>query len=189
MKTHFPVIFTSLFISAILFTSCNSGDSIKQANAANTHSPDMVPSGKVNSDDAKFATEAASGGMMEVEMGKLCIDHTKNTEVENFGAMMVEDHTIANNDLMNIAAGKNLVLPAIMSDKDQKMVDNMRNKSGSDFDKSYINMMINDHVEDIANFKKEASGGKDADISSFATRILPTLQKHLDAAKAAQKVI
>ena len=90
---------------------------------------------------------------------------------------------------MNIAAGKNLVLPAIMSDKDQKMVDNMRNKSGSDFDKSYINMMINDHVEDIANFKKEASGGKDADISSFATRTLPTLQKHLDAAKAAQKVI
>jgi putative membrane protein len=50
-------------------------------------------------------------------------------------------------------------------------------------------MMINDHVEDIANFKKEASGGKDADISSFATRTLPTLQKHLDAAKAAQKVI
>ncbi len=189
MKTHFTVSFTSLFISAVLFTSCNSSDSIKQANAANTQSPDMVPSEKVNSDDAKFATAAASGGMMEVAMGKLCADHTKNTEVKNFGAMMVEDHTNANNELMNIAAGKNLTLPVAMSDKDQKMVDDMRNKSGSDFDKSYINMMVNDHVEDIADFKKEASEGKDADISSFATRTLPTLQKHLDAAKAAQKVI
>jgi hypothetical protein len=41
----------------------------------------------------------------------------------------------------------------------------------------------------INAFKKESTSGKDPDISSFAARTLPMLQKHLDAAKAAQKVI
>ena len=59
----------------------------------------------------------------------------------------------------------------------------------TDFDKAYINMMVSDHEEDMNAFKKESTGGKDADISSFAARTLPMLQKHLDAAKAAQKVI
>ena len=189
MKTRYIFFFGTLFFSAILFTACNSNDAVKQADAANKQSPETVTVDKINADDAQFATTAASGSMMEVEMGKLCVQQTKNSEVKKLGAMMVEDQTNLNNELKAIAANRNLTLPVLMSDKDQKMVDNMRNKSGNDFDKSYVNMMVNDHEEDITGFKKEASSGKDSDISSFATRALPTLQKHLDAAKATLKVI
>ena len=189
MKTQHIYSFGTLCISAILFTACNSADTVQQANAANKQSPETITVEKINADDAEFATTAASGGMMEVAMGKLCAQQTKNSEVKKLGAMMAEDHTNLNKELKVIAANKNLILPVLMSDKDQKMVDNMRNKSGSDFDKSYVKMMINDHEQDIAGFKKEASSGKDADISSFASRALPTLQKHQDAAKATLKVI
>jgi putative membrane protein len=189
MKTQFPITFSFLFVSAIALTSCNSNDGVKQANAANEQSPTMVPSGKVDNDDAQFATAAANGGMMEIELGKLCALQTKNSAVQSFGAMMVEDHTNANNDLTTIAGNRNLVLPVVMSNKDQKMVDDMSKKTGSDFDKAYINMMVSDHEEDINNFKKESTGGKDNDIVSFATTTLPMLQKHLEAAKATLKVI
>ena len=50
-------------------------------------------------------------------------------------------------------------------------------------------MIADDHNADIAMFKKEADQGSDTDIKSFASNILPVLQKHLDAAKAAQKVV
>ena len=189
MKMYFTVIFTSLFISAILFTSCNSNDSVKQADATTVQSLDSAIATKVNGDDAQFAAAAASGGMMEVEMGKLCADHSKNTEVKKFGVMMVEDHTKADNELTAIAANKNLMLPVVMNDKDQKMYDDMKHKTGSDFDKTYINMMVMGHEEVLKAFQKEANEGKDADISSFATRTIQTIQKHLDAAKAAQKAV
>jgi putative membrane protein len=69
------------------------------------------------------------------------------------------------------------------------MYDDMKHKTGSDFDKTYINMMVMGHEEVLKAFQKEANEGKDADISSFATRTIPTIQKHLDAAKAAQKAV
>jgi putative membrane protein len=189
MKIYSLILFSSFSASAMFLTSCNSNDAVKQADAANQHSPSMVSANKVNSDDAEFVTAAVNGGLLEIELGKLCAEQTKNTAVQSFGAMMVDDHTGTNNELQTIAANRNLVLPVVMSNKDQKMVDDMRKKSGSDFDKAYINMMVSDHEEDMNAFKKESTGGKDADISSFAARTLPMLQKHLDAAKAAQKVI
>ena len=61
--------------------------------------------------------------------------------------------------------------------------DDLAAKKGADFDKAYINAMIDDHQEDIDEFKKESTDGKDADLKTWATNKLPTLQGHLDMAK------
>ena len=189
MKTRFLTAFGLFVISAILFTSCNSNDAVKEANAANKQMPDSVSTGKVNTSDAEFATAAANGGMMEVELAKLCVEKAQNIQVKDYGAMIVEDHTKANNELKTIAYNKNLMLPEAISTSDQKMIDDLKMKTGKDFDKAYMDMMINDHEQDIKDFKKEADNGKDAVISSYATKILPVLQRHLDAAKTIRKAV
>ena len=55
--------------------------------------------------------------------------------------------------------------------------------TGADFDKAYMSDMVSDHKEDISDFKKEANGGKDADIKAFAAKTLPTLEDHLKMAQ------
>jgi putative membrane protein len=44
--------------------------------------------------------------------------------------------------------------------------------------------MVNDHEKDIKEFEKAGNNLKDADVKNFAMKTLPTLQKHLDSAKA-----
>jgi putative membrane protein len=44
--------------------------------------------------------------------------------------------------------------------------------------------MIQDHEEDIAEFKKEAASGQDPDVRAFASAILPTLEAHLKKIQA-----
>ena len=51
--------------------------------------------------------------------------------------------------------------------------------SGEAFDREYVKMMVKDHKKDVADFQKESMRGADADVKSFATRTLPTLQEHL----------
>ena len=51
--------------------------------------------------------------------------------------------------------------------------------SGDSFDKSYVKGMIDDHKEDIKEFQKEISDGKDPQAKAFASATLPTLQTHL----------
>ena len=128
-----------------------------------------------------FVNDAATGGMMEVELGNLATQKAKSQRVKDFGRMMVDDHTNANNNLKEIASRKNIDVPAVITDDQKKDMDKLSKKSGADFDKAYVDMMVEDHKKDIAAFKKAAGSVSDNDIKNFATTTLPTLQKHLDS--------
>lgn len=131
-----------------------------------------------------FVADAATGGMMEVELGNLAQQKAKNQRVKDFGKMMVDDHTQANNNLKDIASRKNITVPAAITDDQKKEMDKLSKKSGADFDKAYVDMMVEDHKKDIAAFKKATGNVGDNDIKNFATSTLPTLQKHLDSIQA-----
>jgi putative membrane protein len=58
--------------------------------------------------DTDFAIEAADGGMLEVELGKVAQQKASSAEVKKFAQMMVDDHTKANDELKALAAQKNI---------------------------------------------------------------------------------
>jgi len=125
--------------------------------------------------------------MMEVQLGKLAQEKAQSKSVKDFGTMMVEDHTKANDELKTLAAQKNITLPATLSDKNQKHVDDLNSKTGKDFDKAYMDLMVDDHKEDVDKFKDASQNVPDSTIKGFAAKTLPVLQKHLDAAQAIHK--
>ena len=58
-------------------------------------------------------------------------------------------------------------------------------KSQNDDVKKFGQMMVKDHIKDVAEFKKEAaSTSANSDLKDFATRTSPTLDNHLTQAKA-----
>ena len=44
--------------------------------------------------------------------------------------------------------------------------------------------MVSDHVKDVNEFKQEANAGRDPQVKSFASSTLPTLEEHLQQARA-----
>ena len=138
----------------------------------------------VQKDASDFAVAAANGGMMEVELGKVAEEKGVNQRVKDFGAMMVKDHSAANDNLKSIASTLNITLPDSVSDDGRKEIDKLKIKKGRDFDKAYVDMMLDDHKKDIAEFRKCADNCSDSSIKSFASTTLPTLEKHLDSIQA-----
>ena len=163
----------------------NAKDNTRAAAADSTNATRTVS--PVDKDDADFAVKAANGGMAEVAMGQLAQTNASNQAVKDFGSMMVKDHGEAGDHLKQIAGQKNITLPAAIGDKEQKRLEDLQKKTGKDFDKAYVNQMIDDHKADIKEFKKAADNCKDPDLKAFATNTLPTLQKHLDAIEAIKK--
>jgi putative membrane protein len=131
------------------------------------------------SSDSKFVMNAAMGGMEEVELGRLAAQKGASDEVRQFGQRMVDDHSKANEQLMQIASGKGMTPPTTLDAKHQAAMQKLSALSGEKFDKEYVKMMVSDHKKDVGEFQKEASGGKDADVKAFASSTLPTLQEHL----------
>jgi len=140
----------------------------------------------VNADsnrDENFIEDAVSGGLMEVELGRYAQQNAKNPRVRNFGAMMVRDHTKANDELKALLTQKNITVPTTMQDKHHDKMTDIQKKTGTDFDKDYISEMVDDHEKDVDKFKKMAENGTDPELKSFAAKTLPILLMHQDSAK------
>ena len=132
-----------------------------------------------DSPDASFMKSAAEGGISEVELGQLAQQKASNPSVKDFGAMMVRDHTAANDKLKALAASEQVSLPESPSLMQKASKSKLNMLSGESFDKAYVKDMIDDHKDDIKEFQKEISDGKDPRVKAFASATLPTLQMHL----------
>ncbi|HEY3369570.1 MAG TPA: DUF4142 domain-containing protein [Prolixibacteraceae bacterium] len=139
--------------------------------------------------DLEFIKEAASGGLMEVELGKYAQQNAMTPRVRNFGAMMVKDHTKVNEELMGIVKSKGFNVPTTMDDKHREAMSDIQKKSGLDFDREYMKEMVDDHEKDVDKFKKHAENGVDPDVKTFASKTLPTLLMHQDSAKVIRDAI
>jgi putative membrane protein len=140
-------------------------------------------------DDMDFLKEAASGGLLEVELGRYAEQNAQNPRVKKFGAMMVKDHQKVNDELKSLASEKNVTLPAQLEGKHRDMLEDLQKENGADFDKAYMKGMVSDHEKDVDQFKKVAEGAKDPQIKTFAAKTLPVLLMHLDSAKSIHDAI
>jgi putative membrane protein len=129
--------------------------------------------------DRAFITKAAQAGLMEVAAGKLAAQHGLDPAVKAFGQQMVTDHTAANAKLKSLADSKQMQLPDSVSADENAALGKLESLIGVDFDKTYSDMMVKDHVDDISEFEKQLKKGQDADVKSFAENTLPTLRYHL----------
>jgi putative membrane protein len=133
--------------------------------------------------DREFMHEAASGGMMEVELGKYASRHAASDRVKQFGQRMVDDHSKANDELKQVAEKKDMKLPAEMNKEQRATTDRLMKMTGADFDRAYMKTMVEDHEHDVAKFRTESQSAQDPDVKSFAAKTLPTLEHHLEMAK------
>lgn len=180
MKTNVKLL---LFAAMFAFGSCGDStpdDSKEMAEEQNEQKFDETNLEK----DTEFAVAAANDGMTEVELSRLAATNASSAAVKEYAAMLVTDHSAANEELKNAAMQKNISLPAAISDGMQKDVNDMAEKKGDDFDKAYINRMIDDHQKAIDLFQKEANNGNDPDLKMWAGNKVPVLQAHLDKAKS-----
>ncbi|WP_293942693.1 MULTISPECIES: DUF4142 domain-containing protein [unclassified Sphingobacterium] len=190
-------IFLTLAIafSIVAVQSCGGGakndsketaDSINEEKAPENIDDDQVAATplSVSEEDAKFVTEAANGGMAEVELGQLAQQKAQHADVKAFGEMMIKDHSKANDELTALAQAKNITVPATVGAEQQKVKDDLAKKAGREFDKAYIDEMVEDHEKDVKLFEDASKNLKDAELKAFVDKTLPTLRTHLEHSKS-----
>jgi putative membrane protein len=140
--------------------------------------------GGMSQQDHKFVMETAMGGLKEVELGRIAAQQGATDAVKQYGQRMVDDHTKANEELMTLATSKGMTLPTELDQKHRADVTKLSGMSGAAFDRAYAKMMVNDHKKKVDNFEKQSERGSDPDLKAFATKTLPTVQEHLQMARA-----
>ena len=120
--------------------------------------------------------------MTEIDLGRLAQQKAASAEVKAFGEMLVRDHTKALDALKQAAAQQNLQVPAMVNEKHRELRDRLSMLTGSEFDRAYINAMVDAHEATVKKLEDRKDAGVDA-LQQFASTILPTVQQHLEQAK------
>jgi putative membrane protein len=116
---------------------------------------------------------------------------------------MVRDHTKAGNDLKQIAGNYAIAPPTQMDPKHQELMMKLSEAKGADFDRQYMDAMVDGHQDVIDQLEKHAdvdhfgdnkgavkpepsNNQAEASINQWAASALPVVRGHLDMAKQIQ---
>lgn len=189
-----PILFAAVLAAMSLPAAAAFSQETETGHPARGQSPQQGQSPQVGAqaeakgaalakEDREFINKAGLSGMYEVRAGQLAVQKAQSSDVKQFGQRMVDDHTGVNGRLQKLSQQKGLSMPAQLDKKHQDKIDSLAKKTGVDFDKAYVDEMIDDHKSDIDNFEKAAKDAKDASVKDFAATTLPTLREHLQAAQ------
>jgi putative membrane protein len=134
--------------------------------------------------DRKFIEKAAESGMFEVQVSQLAASKATDNNVKSFASMLVDHHTAANNELVQLANARKVELPPAPPRAKRRDMEQMGKKSGAEFDREFVREVgIKAHEKDIKLFEKASKEVKDPQLKAWVDKTLPNLREHLAMAE------
>ena len=132
-----------------------------------------------------FVTKVAISDMMEIQSSQLALARQPDADTKPFAEQMVKDHQQTSKELKALVdSGKvKVALPSALDAEHQKKLEDLKAKSGKDFDRAYDQMQVQAHEEAVALFEGYAASGDNPDLKSWAATTVPHLKEHLAMAK------
>ena len=154
----------------------------------------------VGAGDTEFVENAASSGMTEAKLGELAQQKAQSAEVKQFAEMMVRDHTKGGEALKQIARQHSIPVPSQPDDEHGELINRLSQQSGAEFDREYMDAMVQSHEDMIDLLQTRASEDRfgdnkgtvrpegsdnpvEAALNQFASNTLPTARRHLEEAR------
>jgi putative membrane protein len=185
------ILYSVIALATAGFFACSSNTNKDTAHEAGTpESAEQHNDAKFNNDnesDAQFVVDAAQDNLLGISLCDLAMSRSTHPEVKELAKNLSDHHTKAQNELAALAQTKNITIPT-SHDPEAAEYKSLNDKSGTDFEKSYYNKVVDMHKDAISRYEKAAQDSKDADIRNWASAQLPTLRAHLDRAMDDQKL-
>ena len=199
--------FLSVALAAMLTVACGGNGRDNEANIPDDKAAvgtggaerDANRDRGVDAGTRRWVEDRLRGGMAEVKLGELASERARNADVKAFGRMMVQDHTKAGEELKQIAAQQNIQPPTELDDEHRDLMDRLSKAQGAEFDREYMNAMVDSHektinaLEDRVDRKgdennpqfsaKEAQEPFESSVNQWAAKTAPTVHKHLERAR------
>ena len=103
--------------------------------------------------------------------------------MKTLASQLIQDHTAATRQLSALAPQLGLRLPTALSGPKLTELAALRTSKGAAFDRAYVNAQVTAHEQAVNLFRAYSKSGGNAQLRAHATRTLPALERHLQAAR------
>ncbi len=135
----------------------------------------------------EFATKMVDCNRCELDLAKQAAKKASSADVRNYAQMLVEDHEKMSKDLKSFIADKKIGIVTGTSKEHKEQLAELTKATGKDYDQKFLQTMIENHEKVLKTLKSCSKDSRDASVRDICEKSIPTIQKHLDEAKALQK--
>jgi putative membrane protein len=135
--------------------------------------------------DSSFVEKAALSSMRDSELAKIALQKSQNKKLKKFAQKVVDGSSSTIGKLKQVASTYRLDVPQALSADHRKMVEQMQQLTGSEFDQTFADVMKK--VQDTTVGLYDNAAGQatlNAELRVFANQQLPMLRQNQKLAHA-----
>ena len=179
---------------ALLSTATYADDTTKTTQTTDTTKP--AKKEKLTANELQVVAHYHDLNLMEIELGKAAMQKGSSQAVKSYGEMLVKDHTDSDKKLKDLAKATKQTIPAEKpatdADKQEKadtkkQVAQLKKLKGAEFDKMYLQMMVDGHDKELSKIDAKMSEVQNTELADMLKATKPVLQHHADQARELQK--
>ena len=139
-------------VISIVISGCSKDAATPTSSAEPGARPGAVGAGgagaRVASDD-DFVADVAMKNMAAIALSRMALDTSKNADIKSLAQRLIDDHESARNKLISAVSGTPIARPTQLDAKYTEMADELARTHGGEFDREYLEAMIDGH-QDLA---------------------------------------
>jgi putative membrane protein len=133
--------------------------------------------------DAGFIREVNSDNQMQIQLAQLARERAKDSQVRQFADQIITDHTRLQNQWRSMASRNGMTLRDGLGPMHREKITNLQKFKGTNFDKAYMTVMIQQHSDEVSYWQKEGRDSQSPEVRRLVNAGLPTLEQHFNQAK------
>jgi putative membrane protein len=137
-----------------------------------------LASGEASQADKMFVSRAMQSDMVEVQLGQLTLEKTKNEQVKQLAQKMIDDHTQLGNEVKGFAKQLGVEPPKQLSKKDKATLAKLQELSGPEYDQAYVKETEKNHKKFLSELQMEGVTGQDEAVKNAASQISQVITQH-----------
>ena len=185
-------LIASVAALAIAAAGCNNAN--QETAEANSSNDMMVNDGMATPADmatnnmtaapmaaTEFAAAVAGSDMYEIDSGKLAATKATSQQLEDFGGMLVAEHSKSSTDFKTAAAASTppVTLPTALPSEHRAHLDALKAATGAAFDRLFLEQQKASHQKTLATLQAYATSGGSQSLKDFAGKAAPIVEQHL----------
>ena len=125
-----------------------------------------------------FVRTTYSSNKLEVELGNIAKDRATHPDVQEFAQQMVNDHSNANNQLMDIANEMNFNVAEDLIEDHREKLNDFQDTEKDNFDEEYLDLVENLHEDAVDKLEDAADNVTDTQLKNWINTTLPKMKDH-----------
>ncbi|MGK7390430.1 MAG: DUF4142 domain-containing protein [Candidatus Cyclobacteriaceae bacterium M2_1C_046] len=138
----------------------------------------------------EFLIYASMVNKMQLLVSEMAMEKAATEKVRQYANIIHEDHKLHLQNLKQILDDRDMNVPDTLSQRFNNIITELQNSSGAEFDRQFVDFMIEDHKKAIAKYENaKAHILQEGPIYAWLDNSLPALHRHEQKGQQVERLL